>query len=313
VYPETALTDLKKARDHAKAVLANIDKKQGELSNLEVVTAGGLTLAGTGAGAAGVFDASADIVTGFAVAAAGFLGISDLAQTAARNQILDAGEKAILCAVEQTRALEASNTISNRTQFAYTIGDSNSANGDKSIVSEIAEEYRSTFSEDRLSALSAEMKIQMYGAAALVGYLARSGQSLRDRVAFALDASKIDPKSLATVLTITVEGIRAEMEKQLRETLPDPEKIFRSQRERVGAIVKENRAATQNAKEEIKNNQSVINSALLATLGFSESNIVVEKFLIVEHEDHRKQITEIEQELESVADCLDEVRTGESD
>ncbi len=77
---DLAYTKLPTAIKHARGVLKAIDEKQNELDKVRGLTNAGLYAAGTGAGVAGVFDASDEIVTGFVAAAGGILGIVDYAQ-----------------------------------------------------------------------------------------------------------------------------------------------------------------------------------------------------------------------------------------
>ena len=93
---------LDQALKHAQDVLDAIDEKQKELDKVRGLTSAGLYAAGTGAGAAGVFGGSDDIIKGFVVAAGSILGIVDYAQVAQKWGILDNGKEAIFCAMEQT-------------------------------------------------------------------------------------------------------------------------------------------------------------------------------------------------------------------
>ncbi len=57
-----------------------IDNKQEDLDGVSGCTTAGLHAIGTGTGVAGVFEASGEVVKGFAAAAGGILGIIDHAQ-----------------------------------------------------------------------------------------------------------------------------------------------------------------------------------------------------------------------------------------
>ena len=120
-------TELPDAMKHARDVLKAIDEKQKELDKVRGLTSAGLYAAGTGAGAAGVFGGSDDIIKGFVVAAGGILGIVDYAQVAQKWGILDNGKEAIFCSIEQTGAISAVNNGSTnlksytRPQFLETL------------------------------------------------------------------------------------------------------------------------------------------------------------------------------------------------
>lgn len=314
-HDRLALENLEEAKEHATKVLNSIDEKQEELSDVAVATAAGLTAAGTGAGAAGVLDASSNVITGFAVAAAGFLGISDLTSPAQRMQILETGEQAIFCALEQTKALEKVTKIAKRGNLLLVPARKTDGTSAKTLefsrsdvaIGQLTQHYADVL--DAISSDSIDEKSRI-GFSVMIGSIINDTQFTARVVSDALSSLKYEEDVLATTLTITVERIRAEMERQLRNTLPDPQEIFESQRKRVGAMVKESQDVANNAVTRSEQSRMLQTSGFMSSIGFTEIRNTLADATLFVSEGNMDQLNEIKKTLDDISDCFDTIRPG---
>ena len=314
-----AYGDLDLAIGHAQTVLDAIDEKQEGLDEVSTLTTAGLYGAGTGAGIAGVYGASSDLVTGFAAAAGGILGIVDLAQVAQKWAILEHGKEAIFCSMEQTAALSFARKLllgepSGNEEFGV---QGESRIGASSMTARLTSQFTTPDAsvEAMLSLAEGQQRPsiqqveEIRATSMLIGALQQSRASI-ERSAILVDAAatSIPDEVLADTLTRTVERIRAEIEKQMRATVPDPTKVFENQRATIGSTVgsmRQNVVDTKGSAEEslrfARNAEMLSGSAMLTTAGFNAANIDTEAISTLEA---------VKKKLDEVANCLKTVTLG---
>lgn len=313
---------VKDAISHANAVLGAIDQKQTDLSYLGGGVNLGLLAAGTGAGAAGVYDGSADVIKGFTVAAAGLVGLDNLTKTKERERILETGEIAIHCAIQQTVALKKVYSIGPNIPPSVTLRFVTNpdffSSGEPGSNASISAIFANPKVRDdvlkKMTTAIGDANISIMGVGMMLGRVATtlltSGNDLRDLKNL---AATLDEESLATGLTLTVERIRARLEKHLRDLIPDTKSIFDVQRELVGsrvAAVLGAAANSNNSQRRVLEFQRAMEvSSIVAP---AKARILLFNFQMTD--EHVKSATDsvdqIRKLLEPVAKCLDKVNIG---
>ena len=316
--PYTKLPD---AMEHAGNVLKAIDEKQKELDKVRGLTNAGLYAAGTGAGAAGVFGGSDDIIKGFVVAAGGILGIVDYAQVAQKWGILDNGKEAIFCATEQTAtyAFVRDNYTNKLVQKSDSTGELEFHPNNEPIMIDLTARIKAQFLPDldldqelftsKFNDLEEQEKVS---ASFMSGALKARGLFATQKVGFVQATLNVGDGKLADTLTRTVERIRAELEKQLRAASPDPKQIFANQRQTIGDSVAkainalEAADAAANDARSFVNAVSVLGEAPMTTIDFTSLGILGQRVDMSAEQD----IAAALEKLKKIADCLNTVTPG---
>lgn len=152
--------------------------------------------------------------------------------------------------------------------------------------------------------LTSKQQTSAFTAAMMLGALDARESIVERNIQLAMAILDEDP-ALARTLTLTVERIRAEVEKQLRAASPDPKQIFANQRQTISQAVADAKSAFAIANGAVRDAKSFRTAGTLfaavkmpgfATVGLLEGNKVAEK-----------EIVDALEKFKKVADCLNTV------